>query len=122
MRTIRFTILAGLWLLVSSGGAAPMSASLVDPNVLVHRQIIEGSQEGQAKIRIRADLFESAYSVDRVETEVQGQVMIIKVYEKPVFLVPKESLRSAIDLEVVVPDVVKEIRFYNDSAVLWSRR
>jgi hypothetical protein len=99
-------------------GCSSITASLIETKSFDR---VEVSESHQTKIRIKAHLMESANSVDKVETAVEGQILIIKVYKKYVLFVPKDKLQDKLDTEIIIPDNVNEVRFYNDNKVLWSR-
>ena len=99
-----------------------MAISLIDAKNIVGITVTEIQGQKQLKVRIKARLFESSYSVDKIETEVVANTIIIKAYKKYVMFVPREKRTDEIGLEIIIPDFVNEIRFHGDDKAIWLRK
>jgi hypothetical protein len=98
-----------------------MAESLIDSKYIVNIVVKESVEKEKIKLIINATLLESSYSVSKVETRIDGELLSIKAYEKYVMFVPKKKLTDQINLELMVPDSVNEIRFWGAAKSIWKR-
>lgn len=70
------------------------------------------------KLKISGLAFHSALVVKKIESEVDGQLLTVYVYLGQA----KQGLSGSFSYELIVPELVTEVRFGKDGPVIWTRQ
>jgi hypothetical protein len=100
-----------------SGGCAEMHSTILEAKDVQFFKVEELQAAQPVKLRISGLAFNSAMSVKKITTKIDGSVITVQVQ----LALARPGTSGSFAYELTVPDSVSEVRFGKGTAPVWKR-